>query len=918
MATVPGGPAGPLGAAIGAVVRAPVPAFMEACSRLLGAVVQRVRDLQATELDPGPIIAVQNEHAWRCGHEAVAHAYLGELNRYLRESGVEVPILSANDLWQTVEGEIETWTGSGRMLADLRQLGAVHALQPRIVSSLRVSARPVWGQAAAGRPGVQGQDLSAHPRRLERTLAEVLAAVAQYNIEPFYGGPLGGFMAGRLGEGSGGYVCSCGDPGAPLDETGEPRAGLEAVRRVSMFASRFGRVLAHLDPKRQQVSLLPSALYEARGHAPAPAARKGKHAGGKPARGGSPLGPGVGAGAGGAAAGAGDEVGGGGHAVVWVPGSQGSVAFVFGHGARSAGDGPGAEVPAQLLTPEGAALEVWLGEHSVTWALFDVRLAGRSVLDYCTLAAFALVGRALVVSGPAGTVGRLSINGSPLEIEVPSEHPQVIEHEEIAVVVAAQGHLGRIQVGDEAVFIGAVGLHRDGRPVVDSPQGVVTRVGADASVAELTIKPYAPVVVAPKPAPAPPPQRGRGSRGGSKGSKKAASPLPPPPAPPPPPPALAGVIVAPRKAPPAPALTGWRHASQRGHTEGTSARYASIARPEDLASLGAPYGYGWYRARLRGAGKALVAWPDSGDRVQLFVDGHPGPLLGSGAGAATTDTLALTKREHTLVTLAENLGRSAGGQHMTERRGVFGDLWQVRPVKVPKTALRKGATIEPMATRAPLFGVHQGQVTAPERLAWSIGGKKRSPVLIRPRLSESLRGVLLVGEEPLGWVDSAGPGWVWVDAERWNRAGGLVQLATLGDRDESVAGSEGLVEVYETLGAVTEHAEWAFARWEMPRPDEFASAAVRSEGPVWHRAGFVPAAAAPLRLRLAGLSKGQAYIDEHHLGRYFVATASGEPVGPGEGLIIPAGRLRAGHEHTVTIFDEHGKSPGKVALEAVR
>src|SRR5262245_25612293 len=44
--------------------------FLEACSRYITAVAQQVRDLQVTSGDGGgPIILIQNEHAWTCGHD---------------------------------------------------------------------------------------------------------------------------------------------------------------------------------------------------------------------------------------------------------------------------------------------------------------------------------------------------------------------------------------------------------------------------------------------------------------------------------------------------------------------------------------------------------------------------------------------------------------------------------------------------------------------------------------------------------------------------------------------------------------------------------------------------------------------------------------------------------------------------------
>ncbi|MBZ0172037.1 MAG: beta-galactosidase, partial [Phycisphaerales bacterium] len=86
--------------------------FLEACSRYITALAGQIKDLQVTSTGKGgPILLVQSEHAWTCGHEELARAYLGELLRYLREAGISVPVINSNGLWQSVEGEIECWSG---------------------------------------------------------------------------------------------------------------------------------------------------------------------------------------------------------------------------------------------------------------------------------------------------------------------------------------------------------------------------------------------------------------------------------------------------------------------------------------------------------------------------------------------------------------------------------------------------------------------------------------------------------------------------------------------------------------------------------------------------------------------------------------------------------------------------------------
>ena len=69
-------------------------AFLEASSRYISALAGQLRDLQVNApvpkgspqgTHPGPIVLMQTEHAWTCGDDTLADAYLGELDRYLRE-----------------------------------------------------------------------------------------------------------------------------------------------------------------------------------------------------------------------------------------------------------------------------------------------------------------------------------------------------------------------------------------------------------------------------------------------------------------------------------------------------------------------------------------------------------------------------------------------------------------------------------------------------------------------------------------------------------------------------------------------------------------------------------------------------------------------------------------------------------------
>ncbi len=403
--------------------------FLETCSRFITAIVGQVRDLQVTAPGKaGPILLVQSEAGWTCGHDDLAHGYLGELNRYLREAGLTVPIINANDLWQGIEGEIDTWTGAEGLLSNLRQLGAVRPNHPRYVSRLRLGHDDLWGRESSGQitPGVA-----------LRRLAETLAAGSQFNIDPFNGGTNFGFSAGRLSTQPDAFATTSADGGAPINELGQKTPLYSAIRRLCTFASRFGRVLANLEPSRQAIVRRPAEVVSD------------------------------------AAA-----------SIVHAAGSQGSVVFIFTGEHRHEGtDAPGT---VGLLLQDGTSLDVAVGAQSVRWCLFDARLTGRTTLDYCNLCALAVVGRVFVCYGPAGTRAVLSINGSRLEVDVPAnEEPQCVDHEGILVAVCPDTMVDSVFVTDDAVFFGVAGLTVTGQPIQHHDHKTGTRISSTGDVSAI-------------------------------------------------------------------------------------------------------------------------------------------------------------------------------------------------------------------------------------------------------------------------------------------------------------------------------------------------------------------------------------------------------------------------------------------------
>ncbi len=870
-------------------IRTASQSFLEACSRFFGAVAKQVRDLQVTvpqqpgDTHGGPIVLVQNEHQWVCGGEARATAYLGELNRYVRESGFEVPIINTNNLWQGVEGEIDTWHGREELLGFMRQLATVRPNQPRMVGGLPTGELGAWGE---------DEPRALTVRELEQRLLEVLAGAAQFNIEPFAGGTNFAFSAGRLAGGQARWATTDAGCGAMVDSSGRRTELYQPMRVIATFASRFARLLSHLDARAYAIGLHPGEVLVGPGSAKSAGARRAKRKGAdSSARS---------------------------HAVMHASGSQGSVVFVF------AGEGL-ADEPATLLLSNGTQLPVYLsgpeGGVPAAWCPIDTRLFGRSHLDYCNLSALAMVGRVFVCFGPAGTPAKFSINGSPLELEVPTgDAPTVVEHENIVLVIASPAHLPTIQITDDEVLLGAVDVTPAGEPVAASAKGVVTRVRSGGEVVKAKVGEKVPVpgVVAPAPVVVAPVAKGKGAK--AKAGKKGApepvvevAPFVPPTLP---------VVVAPapvRSARPI-ELGPWTGADMVDHAAGSSARYASIAGPAELSNLGAPYGYGWYKLVLRGAsaGRTELGWPHSADRLHLFLDGKPAGVIGRGPGASPTLGVTLRKREQTLVVLAENLGRFSEGAHMVDLKGCYGHAWELAPAKgVSKPQLVRETQMPVLSLPGFIPGLHDGDVTEAQRVTWTLA-KRRGPLVLRlPAMG--LRGIVLVNGAPVRTFDDTGPGELFIDEEKLGKGQVTVQIAVTSDPVAALKKLAEHAEFVDALVNLTQDAEWAFAKWERPADSAFRPLRGHAHGkvPEWFRTTFAGVPGASLSLSVAGLSKGQVYVNGRHVGRYFASTHEGKTVGPQIEIVLPPSVLRAGGEgNELLIFDEHGHLPSKCRLFA--
>jgi hypothetical protein len=827
-------------------LRAPSQPFLEAASRFINAVSAQVRGLQVTATAKGgPLVLIHNEANWTCGDQTVADAYLGEVLRYIRESGFDVPIVNSNNLWAGVEGEIDGWSGSDEMLSAMRQFAMVRSLQPRFVVDFETAKPDAWG---VDQPSPTPAWL------LQRQIAEVLAGAGQYNLSPFHAGTQFGTSAGRLDNAPDHFGATAVASHAPLTETGSPNESFSFLKRLNTFATRFARVLSGFDPTFHPVMVAPRLALT---HT-----KKGKHDPHEPPA-----------------------------TVVHASGSQGGVAFVFTPGPADKGEVRTVE----LMMHDGTVLPVHMTNQSVAWCLINASVGGRANVDYCTLCALGAVGRTLVIFGPAGLHGTISINGSPLELRVPDakeRRPEVIEHENMFVVVLSEELADATYFADDAVYVNAAGLTTDGRPLPIPGEKQITRVDGEGDVRTVDV-------------------------------------------------AKLSTNKKPEKAPEKIALANWACAPLNEYVSGESARYAAIDGPADLATLGTSTSYGWYRIQMKPSKseRVVIAAPGSADRLHFFDRGREVGLLGVGPGSHSTVGLSLHKPEQTLVVLGEALGRYSDGRHMGETKGLVSHLLEVSPIKTAAPKAELGAPIDILRYINPVFGVRQSDATLPERITWHLG--KRSGDIVMVNKGVSFGALLVVNDKPIGVIDVSGPSTILIDHEKLGRGNVTIQLALfpLDGEEESVAAglidsAAHAIEFHTVDSVVTEKSQWSFAKFDVPTAAAFKAGAKHEEGPCWWKTTFTtPVTGVPMFLELDGLTKGQLYLNGKHLGRYFMATKPGKDVGPQRRYWVPGswlkheglkhegahkadkkGEAKQPPQNELMIFDEHGAKPTRVKL----
>jgi hypothetical protein len=374
-------------------------------------------------------------------------------------------------------------------------------------------------------------------------------------------------------------------------------------------------------------------------------------------------------------------------------------------------------------------------------------------------------------------------------------------------------------------------------------------------------------------------------------------------------------------------LKAWQAAPADDLVNGVSPRFASLDGPQTLTACGARTGYGWYQVALtsKSARKRLVHVPAAGDRLHLYLDGALREVIGLGPGATEPPfELSLPTGDRTLVILADNLGRFDGGNDAHDRKGLFGHFYEVKRLRACKGKVGTGEPIDPFALRGFVSDHCAGQPSGMNRVTWSITHRRKAPLLFEIIDVEPSALVLLNGEPIAFYAGATGSRRLRLLLEPGITEGfkrGANEIVVVPTMDDDAAGAFAKAgALYECVETVTGDATWSFARWEPPAPEVFAPVTANGargnrRRPCWWSASFTTKRTdAPMSVDVSSLSKGQVFVNDHNLGRYFTATATGKKVGPQTRLHLPTSWVHTDRANTLVIFDEHGFAPFDVRI----
>jgi hypothetical protein len=516
---------------------------------------------------------------------------------------------------------------------------------------------------------------------------------------------------------------------------------------------------------------------------------------------------------------------------------------------------------ADISLPSGARLTVSLDTIGATAIPIDLELTDSSTLDYSNLMPLGFFhDRVLVLHGPSGWDGRVSVNSKEIRVDVPdSGEPTLVEHEGLLLVVVNSELAARTWPVDDRIifgpdYVGELGDDGEYDILMSNPGAYTLLTFCDGKLAHRKI-----------------------------GAAAVKGPVPP-------------------------RLGDWKRIGVCGEAAMADLEWEKMSGPSDVDHIGVPHGYVWYRAELTQARakKRKLMLPQCEDRATLYVNGELVSVWGRGAGASRAPIpVSLKKGVNVIVVLADNLGRNVSPLRFGGPKGLFGHIYDTKKLRVSKPKLKFADSLDTrVVPRAMSHKIPQLEAETIRQVDFSITLAKVAPI------SVSFEGLehhvaILCNDRPVGLFINEGInyGEVMLGAEL-KRGKNVLRVMLWGDVEPEALDAFKFHNLVENL---TDGAKWSLRKWDLPEPSRALAANGR---PAWYATRFkYPQAAAEAHtamfVEIAGSRKGQLFLNGHNIGRFWA-------IGPQKYYYLPECWLADVNE--LVIFDEQGKSPSRSKL----